>query len=56
VAGDGSDVTRIATGSDPAWSPDGSRIAFSTRRACLASGIFVANADGSGQRRITACR
>jgi TolB protein len=35
-------------GASPAWSPDGRKIAFDRGR-----GIFVMNADGSGQRRLT---
>ncbi len=44
-------------GRDPAWSPDGRRIAFA-RKIAFPSGvggnleIFVMNADGSGQRRL----
>ena len=47
---DGSGVRRLATwGGSPAWSPDGLQLAFSG-----ASGITVANADGSSARRIAA--
>ena len=56
AAADGSSVTRLGPGSDPAWSPDGSRIAFVQRRSCAGWSIFVAKADGTGLRRITPCR
>jgi len=36
---------------DPAWSPDGSKIAFSENHG--GRGIFVMNADGSGQTRLS---
>lgn len=38
---------------DPAWSPDGTRIAFD-RQDDGYNWIYVANADGSGVRRLTA--
>ncbi len=37
---------------DPMWSPDGRRIAFVSNRDGV-YGIYVMNADGSGQRRLT---
>lgn len=37
---------------DPAWSPDGRKIAFASRRAGR-SDIYVMNADGSSPRRLT---
>jgi tol-pal system beta propeller repeat protein TolB len=37
---------------DPAWSPDGTRIAFASNRSGN-SDIWVANRDGSGMRQIT---
>jgi Tol biopolymer transport system component len=37
---------------DPAWSPDGSRIAFVSQRDGNEE-IYVMNADGSGQQRLT---
>jgi TolB protein len=39
--------------SAPAWSPDGRRIAFASSQAG-GTQLFVANADGSGTRRLTA--
>jgi len=52
---DGSDVIRLTeTGDDwePAWSPDGKRIAFHSNRDGNEE-IYVMNADGSGQTRLT---
>jgi len=39
-----------STAIDPAWSADGLRVAFSRHRD-----IWVMNADGTGQRRVTSC-
>ena len=59
---DGSGQTNLtnnpAWDSSPAWSPDGSRIAFDrdpdgTGSASIAAEIYVMNADGSGQTRLT---
>jgi Tol biopolymer transport system component len=56
---DGSGQTRLtfnaAADTEPAWSPDGSKIAFvSTRDSAVGSSdIYVMNADGSGQTRLT---
>jgi len=36
----------------PVWSPDGRRIAFLSRRDGI-NGLYVVNADGSGQRRLS---
>jgi Tol biopolymer transport system component len=52
---DGSDATQLTHGdgsaSDAAWSPDGTRIAFTRcRRTC---DVYVINADGMGERRLT---
>ena len=53
---DGSGVARLtdseATDADPAWSPDGRRIAFASDRDG-GSNIYVMNADGSGVARLT---
>jgi TolB protein len=51
VRPDGSNLTEIAVGADPQWSPDGRRIAFDSRRR---GGIVVANADGSHARLLFA--
>jgi TolB protein len=56
AAANGSSVTRLGPGSDPAWSPDGSKIAFVQRRLCRGWSVFVTRADGTGLRRITPCR
>jgi Tol biopolymer transport system component len=45
-------LTRNAVGNSPAWSPDGRRIAFA-RQSGSSSEIYVMNADGSGQKKLT---
>jgi Tol biopolymer transport system component len=53
---DGSDVRRLTTDpgfdGDPAWSPDGSEILFTSDRAGNFD-IWVMNTDGSGQQALT---
>jgi Tol biopolymer transport system component len=53
---DGSSPTRLTTDPgldvEPAWSPDGTRIAFSTNRDGNYE-IYTMNADGSGQTNLT---
>jgi Tol biopolymer transport system component len=50
----GSHARRIATNAfDPAWSPDGREIAFDRVLARANSEIYVMNADGGNQRRLT---
>ena len=50
---DGSDPRSVVTsGYDPAWSPDGTQLAF--RRSSGLPGIWIVNADGSGELRIRA--
>jgi Tol biopolymer transport system component len=54
---DGSGLTQLTTGNIdewPAWSPDGSRLAFSMRVLGGATyQIGIVNADGSGRRQLT---
>jgi len=53
---DGTGVTRLTSGFGdlgPSWSPDGSKIAFSSGRDGGGDEIYVMNADGTGQTRLT---
>jgi TolB protein len=48
-ASDGSDrATKLANGGDPAWSPDGTKLAYSD-----SGNIYVINADGTGAVKLT---
>ncbi|HSJ54804.1 MAG TPA: hypothetical protein VLC52_13770 [Anaerolineae bacterium] len=50
VSADGSGLQRLTDGLDPAWSPDGSRIAFTRWR--VPWGVYVISPDGSGEERV----
>ena len=52
VRPDGGGRHALVQGRQPAWSPDGSRLAFVRPSESLESGIYVMNADGSGLRLI----
>lgn len=47
---DGRDSRTVGVGFDPSWSPDGSRIAFTTLGPT--GGVFVENADGTGRKQV----
>ncbi|PYS69866.1 MAG: hypothetical protein DMF69_15510, partial [Acidobacteria bacterium] len=54
---DGTGLTRLTNNAvfvdDLAWSPDGTKIAFSRRLSSSQYHLFVMNADGSGQTQLT---
>jgi Tol biopolymer transport system component len=60
VNADGSGLRRLtrnaAVEGQAAWSPDGRKIAFISRRDGGAAEIYVMNADGTDQRRLTRTR
>jgi Tol biopolymer transport system component len=52
---DGRDLTRLAIGATPRWSPNGERLLFMrdiVNDRTREPGIFVINRDGTGERRI----
>ena len=51
VNGDGTNLTVISAGLEPAWSPDGNQIAFA-RWDTVYPGLYIANADGSNTQLI----
>ena len=53
--GDISTVEGVQFQTDPAWSPDGSRIAFASAREGSFD-IYVMNADGTGTKQLTSSR
>jgi Tol biopolymer transport system component len=50
---DGTNPRLVAVGSDPAWSPDGTQIAYTSISDATGYQLGVMDADGSGQHLIT---
>ena len=51
VDADGANRRYLTRGSDPVWSPDGKRVAYSVRGED--HGVWVVDLDGSNRRRLT---
>jgi TolB protein len=52
---DGSEIQQMTTSGaneDPAWSPDGRHLVFTSSRSGTKD-VYVMHADGSGQKRLT---
>jgi Tol biopolymer transport system component len=54
-AGEVTSPARLFFQTEPAWSPDGARIAFSSRRSGNFD-VYVMNADGTGTVRVTSAK
>jgi Tol biopolymer transport system component len=50
---DGSELTRLATGVDASWSPDGTRLAFVRTARKGGKDLYLVKADGSGELQLT---
>jgi hypothetical protein len=53
AGGNPEQLTTFATDEDPAWSPDGSMIVFQSERNSVAPDLYLMNANGSEQHRLT---
>ena len=50
----GGDQVAVRDGGSPAWSPDHTKLAFTRRTMAGANQLYVANADGTGERLVMA--
>jgi len=49
---DGSGVTRLTEGTNPTWSPDGSKIAFTSNKSGNGLQLYTINPDGSVETNV----